>query len=407
MKRTLALALALLGGGCTLNLSSVGAWRLAAAAPVVLSSPQLVALPAGRILALNSFDQRTGEPVPHPYLYDSSRDRWSEQAQVPEPRLGGIAIGLGGDRVLVAGGTAGSSTDFGQLRSAWLYDARADSWDRLPDLPALQPDAAAVRLTSGRILVAGGVRLQGNAPVGYLGDTAVFDPPSRRWTVLPPLPGPRPRFVLAALPGGRALAVGGCKPFPNTGQRPTSAPAGLSEVDEFTGSGWRRSAALPQAACPSAAYPLSAGRVLVAVQGAAPLLYDSGRWTVLPAPPVPPAPIPDAAVGLPGDRLLQLVSVQQGNTVLLGGEVLDVSSRTWTAATTVSFPGADVGLGSTAAPTGGGDVVVLASTITARFRVDASPPAANSLDSPGWTLVLAGLVLALGLAAALLRLRRV
>jgi len=130
-------------------------------------------------------------------LYDPVTHTWSDAGSMAELHYFGVASLLpSGDAVLVVGGqpeTGGTER--------WEY---ADpTWKSAGILGVGLSTPGIALLTSGQVLVAGGS--SANVP---LDGTNIYDP-STGWRPGPPMHEARFTFPLAALPDGRALAVGG------------------------------------------------------------------------------------------------------------------------------------------------------------------------------------------------------
>jgi N-acetylneuraminic acid mutarotase len=69
-------------------------------------------------------------------------------------------------------------------------------------------NAMVARLPDGRVLVAGGDLFVQSGP-DVSRSAALYNPGTNRWSVLPPLPGPRAGGAAVALQDGSVLLVGG------------------------------------------------------------------------------------------------------------------------------------------------------------------------------------------------------
>jgi Kelch motif/Galactose oxidase, central domain len=102
------------------------------------------------------FSQRTVE------RFDPGAGTWSEQAPMPSGRAFHRALALPDDRLLVVGGAA-SDRDESGFRSALVYDLGKNEWASAPGLRDGRWSFAALTLTDGRVLVAGGAARSGLA----------------------------------------------------------------------------------------------------------------------------------------------------------------------------------------------------------------------------------------------------
>jgi hypothetical protein len=132
------------------------------------------------------------------FAYDPRDGRWTPLPPMPTAREGaGMAV-LDG-RVYVAGGNL---FDRGPSATALeSYDPATRAWTREPPMPYPRSHPAAAAL-AGRLYVFGGAPLGGQATR----TAQVYDPRSRRWTVVdgpapaPPAPQPPPRRPVAYVP---------------------------------------------------------------------------------------------------------------------------------------------------------------------------------------------------------------
>ena len=123
---------------------------------------------------------------------------WVAGSPLPEPRTEVATATLGG-RIVVAGGFLASGAN---SRRVDAYDPKADTWERLPDLP-VSVDHAAAASWRGRVVVVGGYGPD-RAPL-----RAAFLYDGSSWRALPRLPEERGAAAAAATSDGRVWVVGG------------------------------------------------------------------------------------------------------------------------------------------------------------------------------------------------------
>jgi N-acetylneuraminic acid mutarotase len=89
----------------------------------------------------------------------------------------------------------------------------------------------------------------------------IYDPASNTWAAAAPLSQPRYAFVLALLPQGQVLAVGGVRVYENI----WTACSLVREIESYDplANRWRAVDKSPQPAAYSAAAPLEDGRLWV------------------------------------------------------------------------------------------------------------------------------------------------
>ncbi len=138
-----------------------------------LTDQDAVLLPNGRVLVFGGTSVRGSRvaAVANVYLYDPSRNNWSELSHMPVPRSGGFAYKLPDGVVLVLGGVTGGT--LGEpLNSAYYFDVSRNSWSGAPAAMVTN----AVQLSDGRI-VALGYNSAGSPDV----TPRIFDPVTARW----------------------------------------------------------------------------------------------------------------------------------------------------------------------------------------------------------------------------------
>ena len=189
-------------------------------------------------------------------IYDSVGGGWSLTAPMAVARARHTATLLQDGEVLVVGGattyhgTAGSVTS-----TAEIYDPRSSAWRTVARMPKPRYVHAAVALSDGRVLVAGGWYSTSNSDPSH--NTAViYDPTNDRWTATPSMIRGRAQYGLASLPDGRVLAAGGIGPAYKV--------EATSELYDPTTGAWKSTGNLDVAAMGAAIQALPDGRVLIA-----------------------------------------------------------------------------------------------------------------------------------------------
>ena len=250
-------ALTACGGGAGGELEAAGWTR--AASMSQRRSYIAAAQVGGSIYTAGGMVGETGRPLATFTRYDAAADRWSTLPQLPEATRAAAAAALG-RTVYVIGGT----TEDGNTRSVWAWEGRR--WRARAPLPEPRFNHGTVAL-GGRIYVFGGF-----AGGEEHGDVFVYDPRADAWRESPPLPRPTHAFAVVAF-RGEAWLLGGRR-----GERV------LREVWIFDPrrERWRRGPALPR---PMELLGAAVARDEIhAVWESTYQIYSTGRWRQGPRP---------------------------------------------------------------------------------------------------------------------------
>jgi hypothetical protein len=242
---------------------------------------------------------------------------WSAAAPLAVARGSHTATVLSTGRVLVVGGLGAS----GSLASAELHDPATGTWAATGPLSAPRAEHAAILLTSGRVLVVGGT-----GSGGPLASAELYDPATGTWAATGPLATPRAGATATALPSGQVLVVGG---------RGVSGPLASAELyDPATGT-WTSTASLAQAREAFTATLLPSGRVLVAGGTASGVrlntaeVYDVATGTWASTGRLAVGRSSHTATLLPSGQVLVAAGTSASGR-LASAEVYDVATGTWT-----------------------------------------------------------------------------
>jgi hypothetical protein len=181
---------------------SVGSWD--SAGETRLSGSSLAAsLPDGRILVAGGGLADIYDPQSGMFVSAGSTVKWRDK-ETATPLLDG--------RVLFAGGYDLSGSPNGNyvyLSSAELYDPATGKWLPTGSMKTARENAQAVRLTDGRVLVAGGDQGDAAQEVQILSSAELYDPATGRFTPIGSMGTARTGFTATLLPDGRVLVAGG------------------------------------------------------------------------------------------------------------------------------------------------------------------------------------------------------
>jgi Galactose oxidase, central domain len=135
--------------------------------------------------------RRTGE------VYDPASNTWSATGQLTAPRTDHVTVRLTDGRILVAG------SDYD--RTAEIYDPATNSWTATGSMNDGRSDFTATLLPDGRVLAVGGH----GGSLGILATAELYDPATGRWSRTAGLRIPRWRHTATLLADGTVLVAGG------------------------------------------------------------------------------------------------------------------------------------------------------------------------------------------------------
>jgi hypothetical protein len=402
-----------------------GAWSQQPSPPISTSSSHVVATADGRVVVLEGFNPQTGDPLEQTVVFDPASSRWTDAAPIPEPRGADVAVPLADGTLLVAAGQGGNGVLHQLYRTTWIFDPSRNRWNRAGDLHTGRISPSAVRLSDGRVLLVGGSVVRedlatagaGQDPYQAVASAELYDPSMKTWSAVGDLSVARSGLALAGLPGGGALAVGGCL---SALDRPGFSAMATAEVFNPEMSSWASTRPLPEPRCGPSTVGMPDGRVLVIggivdqpngfTSSPSALLFDSrlGYWASVGSPiasgglplggPGGIAPPTAAAVFLRDGRVF-VPAVQAGpmrgriTTTIVGGQLFDPSTGAWSFATSTAADFAsrfgDPTPVAVALPSG--RVVVLLDTVALGFDPAGRPPAGQALDNLSLTWLLLGL----------------
>jgi hypothetical protein len=152
-----------------------------------------------------------------------------------------------------------------------------------------------VRLSDGRVLVAGGITPEDRVVPTMMDSTEIYDPASNAWTAAADLSQARYSHVLVLLPDGQVLAVGGARDWSSR----WAESSFVHEIERYdpVANRWRIVGELPQPRAYATATLLLDGRVWV-TGGLVMETIESDTWLIKPSmmtqPYQPKIPAPAA-----------------------------------------------------------------------------------------------------------------
>lgn len=160
-------------------------------------------------------------------IYDPQSNAWSEGKTPPLEMHHFQAVPYQG-KLYVMGAFTGGYPDEKPIPNIYIYDPKADQWEKGPEIPAeRRRGAAGVVVYDDKFYIVNGIRN------GHLGDYKnwldEYDPSSNEWKVLPDAPHERDHFH-AAVVGEKLYAAGGRTTSAETGQ---SLDLTIAEVDVY------------------------------------------------------------------------------------------------------------------------------------------------------------------------------
>jgi hypothetical protein len=192
------------GAGCEssrrvdLYLPASNAWRRLPSLPVALNHPTAVTY-RGRLYVTGGYGNAPGSLPRGAYVLDGRR--WRALRPLPAGRAAAASGIVNGKWYLVGGVGPG-----GHVTRMLVYDFRSGRWSSAPG-PTPRQHLGAVA-AAGKVYVVGG-RIGG--PDRNLDVFEAYDPATRRWTTLAPVPEARGGTGLAAV-GSLLVSVGGETP---------------------------------------------------------------------------------------------------------------------------------------------------------------------------------------------------
>jgi hypothetical protein len=161
-------------------------------------------LPNGKVLIAGGFAGSGSEYSPYrtAELYDPSSGTFQSVTEMSIGRSGHTATLLKNGKVLIVGGWTGR---YDLRGSAEIFDPATNRFAATGNLVIERAGNTATLLADGRVLVAGGEDRQENA----IASAEIYDPATGKFTLTGSMTDPRGAHTATALKDGRILIVGG------------------------------------------------------------------------------------------------------------------------------------------------------------------------------------------------------
>jgi len=188
--------------------SDTGAWTLTGPLSSGRSDYLSTLLPNGKVLVAGGFSAH-GLYLTNCELYDPNSGKWTNTGPLNVARTAtrtghSTATLLPDGKVLAAGGNVYQENANGTLASAELFDPASGTWTMTDSLPGPRSDHTATLLLTGKVLVAGGTDGTTN-----LSSAVLYDPANGSWTTTTSLLAAHEDHGASLLPNGTVLVMGG------------------------------------------------------------------------------------------------------------------------------------------------------------------------------------------------------
>ena len=266
--RILVLILFLVGflfQGSDIVFASSGTWTTTGSMNTARHTHAIIRLVDGRVLVAGGTNGSTD--LSSAEIYDPDTGIWTSTGSMYYPRKDFTVTLLPNNNVLVAGGWSGSGT----TSTAELFDPVTGLWSITGSLNQTRFSHKAVLLNNGKVLLVGGH----NGTV-RLSSVEVYDPVTGLWTLASPMHVDRAQPTATLLSNGKVLVVGG---------ESSSGYLASAEIYDPDTDTWTLTPVMNYTHCYHSANLLKDGRVLIAGnpcgEGTSEI-YDSilNTWTV-------------------------------------------------------------------------------------------------------------------------------
>jgi hypothetical protein len=203
------------------TLAGTGQWATTGALPAAAAwygqDDGAIVLPSGKVLLAGGADGKSAA-LGKAALFDPAAGTWTATGALQVPRRLHTATLLDGGKVLVTGGTSGSSRLSPGLPSTEIYDPAAGTWKTSGAMHEPRHGHGAVLLPDKKVLVAGGTAIRSGDSLRSLRTAEIYDPAAGTWTVTGAMTDARSGHATAVLKGGKVLVCGGTAPISGTGE---------------------------------------------------------------------------------------------------------------------------------------------------------------------------------------------
>lgn len=165
----------------------------------------------GKIYIVGGFLGLEKTPTDRMFIYDPTKDEWTEGARLPSPR-GALAADFVNGTLYAFGGLDSSQTP---VTTNWAYDPRTNTWTEKAPMPTARHHVASA-VIDGKIYAIGGRTLgNGEEPPGDVNVAEsnfdvneMYDPQTDTWTTKQPMQEKRSGFGATTL-NGQIYVFGG------------------------------------------------------------------------------------------------------------------------------------------------------------------------------------------------------
>jgi hypothetical protein len=171
-------------------------------------------LPSGKVLVAGGYEYKGGSPSAFPAiteLYDPAARTWSTTGSLNHPRTGHTATLLPDGKVLIAGGNRLENGGNSGTGIAELYDPATGTWTQTGTLVKARVGHTATLLPGNKVLVTGGVKI--DAPTSTVNDiqssAELYDSSTGTWSATGSLLLVRAGHTATLLANNKVLIAGG------------------------------------------------------------------------------------------------------------------------------------------------------------------------------------------------------